>query len=316
MIIDTTTQIWLNLDQLGNETARRLRCGLAQRFEHLDAGQAAHEQAMGCVDGALVHGWRSDRLGAHVPNELVADFVARDPRRRIGVAGIDPLAAGSMDQLESAAGMGLVGVSVSPVFQGFHPAHSRAMRLYERCAALSMPVFILNPQPIPSSSELAFGQPLLWDEVARAFPTLRLVIGHMGHPWIDEALVLVGKHANVLTEVSGMASRPWQLYNALLGALSLGVMDRILFGSGFPREMPAKAIEVMYSVNAFAQGTQLPSVPRSQIRGIVERDALALLGIDADIEPRSRDESARRGARPAAPEASGNGLSAGSSREA
>jgi len=40
-------------------------------------------------------------------------------------------------------------------------------------------------------------------------------------------------------------------------------------------------IECIYSLHTFAHGTQLPSVPRAALRSIVERDALATLGIDA-----------------------------------
>ena len=36
----------------------------------------------------------------------------------------------------------------------------------------------------------------------------------------------------------------------------------------------------------FSHGTQLPAIPRSLIRGIVERDAITSLGIDAIITPR------------------------------
>jgi hypothetical protein len=314
MIIDLCTQIWLSPDQLGPETAVRIRAAAAQRSEPIDGSLPAHEQAMTCVDGALVVGWRCDLLGAHIPNELVAGFVAKDPQRRAGVAGIDPMSPAAPAELERAAQMGLVGVAVSPACQGFHPAHSRAMPIYERCAELSMPVFVLNSQPMAASSDLNFGRPVLWDEVAHAVPELRLVIGHLGYPWIDEALVLIGKHRHVYAEVSGVVSRPWHLYNALLGALSMGVMDKILFGSGFPRESPAKAIENMYSVNTFAQGTQLPSVPRSQIRGIVERDSLSLLGIDVDFAARPRGSDApvvsvtRREMRGSSPEISGNGV--------
>ena len=113
-----------------------------------------------------------------------------------------------------------------------------------------------------------------------------IVIGQIGFPWIDETLVMIGQHANVFADISGVASRPWQLYNALLSAASLGVMDKLLFGSGFPFETPAKAIEAMYSVNSYSHGTQMPSVPRSLIRSIVERDSLACLGIESDITSR------------------------------
>lgn len=287
MIIDLHTHMWPNLDQLGPELAALWRrrtpaCG------PVDARPASHERNMACVDGAVVMGFRADRLGANVPNEAIAEFTAKNPRRRVGVAGVDPMSPDVLDQVESAVSLGLVGVAVSPACQGFHPAHTDAMRVYERCAELSLPVFVTMLEPLTADANLAFARPTAWDDVARNIPELPIVISQLGHPWIDETLMLVGKHERVFADISGVASRPWQLYNALLGATSFGVMDKLLFGSGFPATTPARAIESLYTVNAYSHGTQLPSIARSSIRAIIEKDSLACLGIDAEIasEPR------------------------------
>ena len=294
MIIDLHTQVWANLEQLGCDLAAQIRARpVMAGADPLEGTPIAHERAMGCVDGAVVLGFRSERLGARIPNEFVAEFVAKDPRRRVGVAGVDPLSGDALDQIDAAVSLGLVGVAVSPACQGFHPAHSEAMRVYERCAELSLPVFVTMQSPLTPAAELEFARPGAWDEVARALPTLPIIISQLGHPWIDEALLLLGKHERVFADISGVASRPWQLYNALLSASSLGVMDRLLFGSGFPLETPARAIEALYTVNAFSHGTQLPSIARASIRSIVERDSLACLGIDSEISappPRTEDD--------------------------
>jgi predicted TIM-barrel fold metal-dependent hydrolase len=283
MIIDLHTQVWSNLDQLGREVAERVRQSMTQRWGQLDASPPAHEAAMGYVDGSLVFGFRSDRLGACVPNEFIAEFVSRDPRRLAGVAGIDPMSDDGVDQFDRAMALGMVGVTVSPASQGFHPAHSDAMLIYERCVQSGVPLFVTLGDPLAGSAMLEFARPAMWDEVARSFPQLPIVITQLGHPWIDETLLLLGKHDNMYADISGVASRPWQLYNALVAANSFGVMSKLLFGSGFPRETPAKTIESLYTVNTFSHGTHLPSVPRSQIRGIIERDALATLGIEASV---------------------------------
>ena len=157
------------------------------------------------------------------------------------------------------------------------------MRVYERCVSHQMPLFVSSIDALGGAgggdAVMEFGRPLLLDEVARAFPSLPIVIGKLGFPWIDEALLLLGKHRNVFADIAGVASRPWQLYNALLTASSLGVMDKLLFASGFPFDTPESAIEALYSINQLAQGTNLPVVPREALRGIVERDTLSLLGL-------------------------------------
>ena len=283
MIIDLHTHVWASLDQLGTEVAKRVRKRNAQGRTQIDGSPAAHERAAACVAGAVVLGFRADRLGALIPNEFIAEFVAKNPFRRVGVAGIDPMSADCLDQIDVAVSLGLVGVAVSPVSQGFHPAHTAAMPIYERCADLGLPLFVTFQEALTADAVLEFARPAPWDEIARAFPMLPIVISEVGHPWIDETLLLVGKHEHVYADISGVASRPWQLYNMLLSASSYGVMSKLLFGSGFPYNTPAKTIEAMYTLNAYSHGTQLPSIPRASIRAIIEQDSLTCLGIDAEI---------------------------------
>lgn len=290
MIIDVHTHIWTTPDQLGDDLAQRLRSRRVERSASVEGSPGEHDRVMTCVDGSLVLGFRADRIGAHVPNELVAEFVRKDAMRRVGIAGIDPLSGDAMNQISRAVELGLQGVSIAPACQGVHPAHSAAMRVYERCMELGLPLFVNNMEPLTTNAVMDFARPSLLDEVARTFPDLAIVLGGLGHPWIDEALVLIGKHANVYADIAGVASRPWQLYTALLSANSMGVMDKLLFGSGFPHETPAKAIEALYSINSYSHGTRLPSVPRASLHAIIERDSLRCLGIEAAITPRHRDD--------------------------
>ena len=268
-----------------------MRARYAERWNQLDASSSAFDRAMSCADVVCVHGFRSHRLGAAVPNELVAEFVSGDPGRRAGIAGIDPLAPGAMDEVEHAIDLGMCGLSISPALQGFHPTHSEAMRIYERAADAGLPVFVTNDLPLTASAILDFARPSAFDEVARSIPQLRIVLGDVGQPWMNETLALIGKHQHVFADVSTVVSRPWELYTTLLSAASARVMDKILFGSGFPFETPTHAIESLYSVNAYSQGTQLASIPRSLIRSIVERDSLAILGIDVIASGTSNSES-------------------------
>src|SRR5688572_28883821 len=119
MILDVHTHIWSSLEQFGPEIAESLRTRAAERGMTIEASPLSHERSMSCVDAALVFGFRSERLAAHVPNELIAEFVARDPRKRIGICGIDPLSGDALDQIESGHAMGLAGATVSPACQGF-----------------------------------------------------------------------------------------------------------------------------------------------------------------------------------------------------
>ena len=106
---------------------------------------------------------------------------------------------------------------------------------------------------------------------------------------MEETIVLLEKHPNVYAEISWLLHQPWKAHQALLSAYQCHVMDKLMFGSGFPFAPASLGIETLYSINHLCQGTNLPMIPREQLRGIVERDALTLLGVSASaIAPRSR----------------------------
>jgi uncharacterized protein len=292
MIIDCHTHIWQSPDQLGSvdlgemsPTERKAHHRLSPSgrtvtrvVPNFDSDDTTEESG---VDKSIVLGFRSRHLKANVPNDFVATYVGKDPDRLIGFAGIDPTEPSAIEDLTIARDqLKLRGVALSPAGQDFHPADSRAMRVYEQCEALGMPIVFHPGGLLNSQSKLEYGRPFLIDEVARTFPKLRIVIAQMAQPWIDEAIVLLGKHEHVYADTSGLLIRPWPGYNALVSAYQYGVMDKLLFGSDFPYTKPAECIEALYSINQLVQGTNLPVVPREALRGIVERDALELLGLD------------------------------------
>lgn len=78
------------------------------------------------------------------------------------------------------------------------------------------------------------GRPVPYlDEVALDFPELRIVAGHIGHPWTDEMIGLAWKHDNVYIDTSAYLPRyyPAQLLQFLQSYGS----DKVMFGSNFPQ---------------------------------------------------------------------------------
>lgn len=208
------------------------------------------------------------------------------------MAGIDPtnLPEALEEMHRAVSEFGMKAITVSPAAQDFHPADSRAMQVFSEAARLRVPVLIDQGIDFSTDSKMVFARPMLLDEVAREIAELKLVIAHLGYPWIDECIVLLGKHPNVYADISSLLHRPWQAYNALLSAYQYGVMDKLLFGSDFPYTPAARAIESLYRLNQLVTGTNLPTIPRQFLAAIVERDALHLLGIDtapAKAEQRS-----------------------------
>jgi uncharacterized protein len=290
MIVDCHTHVWQTADQLGRielgDTTPVLRSpGKTQQPAKRVVPNADPLEALNAedsaVDKAIVLGFRSKYLEASVPNDYIAKYVSQDPERLIGFAGIDPTEESALEDLIIAhEQLKMRGVSVSPGGQDFHPTDTRAMRLYEQAAILKMPVVFHSGGLMTGQSKLEYSRPFLLDEIARSFPSLPIVVAQMGQPWIDETIVLIGKHANVYADVSGLLIRPWPAYNALVSAYQYGVMEKLLFGSDYPYTKPSDCINALYCINQLAQGTNFPVIPREALRGIVERDTLELLGLE------------------------------------
>jgi len=228
----------------------------------------------------LVFGLRSKHLGADVPNEFIAEHVARHRDRMVGIAAIDPAEELPLDEVEALLDRDeFRGLAVSPAAQNFHPADTRAVGIYELAARKRVPIFVQQGTHFAALGRMEYARPLLLDEIAREFPDLTIVVSSLGHPWVEEGIALLGKHPRVFGDIAGLVRRPWQAYNALLLAHEFNVMDKVLFGSDFPFCTAAEAVEGVYRLHEVVQGTNLPSVPRETLRSMVERDALHLLGI-------------------------------------
>ena len=278
MIVDSCTHIWTAPEQLGLGAEAYLRRWGGPVEIH--GSPAAHSQASRCVQKTLVLAFRSAMLRAEVPNDLVAEYVSRDAQARIGVAAVDPLEKGASAQAASClARREFRGLTISPSAQGFHPSDTRAFALYEAAAAAGAPIFFCPGPGFPLLGKLEYARPALLDEIAREFPKLTMVVCGMGWPHVEECVALLAKQPRVFADVSLLAGRPWVAYNALVLAHQFQVMDKILMASGFPVQTPAGAIEGLYRLGELTAGTDLPTVPREAIRGIIERDALAALGI-------------------------------------
>ncbi len=288
MIVDCYTHCWKSPTQVGLRGDRQTQLvpGLLSAGKDcmpIEADARHHLAAAEPVDRTIVLGFESAYLDASIPNEDVADYVRKHPTKLIGFAGIDPSnpkqAVEAMKHARKELGMR--GVSVAPAAQDFHPSASPALKVYEVAAEMGLPILFHSGPYLTARSKMEYAQPILLDEVAREFPTLRIVVAHLGYPWIDETLVLLAKHPNVYSDISWLIHQPWKAYQALLAASQYGVMDHLLFGSGFPHTSAAACIEALYGLNHLVHGTNLPSIPREDLRSIIERDALSLLGIEA-----------------------------------
>lgn len=259
MIVDWHTHVWLP-EHLGPEWGPELDAHYTHRPSH-HGTPAEHRTAMerAGVSVAVVLALTSRYLSLDVPNEFVAEYVASDPDRLVGIASVDPNDPDAPARLRYAVeDLGLRGVKLAPPYQNFHPHSDLAWAVYRQAAELDAVMIFHQGAVSHSRGVLEYAQPVLLDRVAREFPHLRIVIAHMGQPWWHEVVPLLRKHPNMYADLSARCTRPFQLKQILLAALDYGVQDKLLFGSDFPVFDPAEHAHALLAVNDHADGRDVP----------------------------------------------------------
>ncbi|MGH2270507.1 amidohydrolase family protein [Anaerohalosphaeraceae bacterium U12dextr] len=237
-----------------------------------------HRSACKDLDACIVlAGCQGDRRSA---NEALSDYV-RQNSKAVGFATINPTEDPvTVRQLKKEVlDKDLRGLVLYCAEERFHPAHSQAMNLYEAAAELNLPIFFHNCPPFSQQAVMDYARPFQLDEIARTFPTLKIVVGRMGFPFIEQTWCLLGKHENVFADLTIIPQKVWEVYNLVMSAYEAGVMDRLLFGSGYPYALPQTCIEALLGFNKMLSDTHLPQVPREKLRSVIERDSLAALGL-------------------------------------
>lgn len=272
---DVHTHVWLpeHLSDEFKADMQRAWPEAAQVTADYDDHAAHAEDA----ERSIVLAFDAPHVGFVVPDEFVARYVERDPKRLVGFCSIDPLRRKPAEVLDRATQeLGLRGVKLAPTYQGFDPLGPEAFAMYEEIAARDLPVLCHQGVTFVRRSVLAYAFPRQLDEVALRFPEMKIVIAHLGHPWIDDCIAVVRKHPNVYADISALISRPIQLRSALILAGEYRISDKLLFGTDFPFARIRDTVDVL---RAWLDDPESPAVLVTTVEAILASKPLETLGL-------------------------------------
>ncbi|RHW19270.1 amidohydrolase [Sphingomonas gilva] len=207
-----------------------------------------------------------------IRNEEIAEAAAANGDIMIAFASIDPHKGkrGAIEARDLIEKHGVKGFKFHPPLQNFDPGDRMAWPLYEVINHYKLPAIFHTGHsglgagmPGGGGIRLKYGQPMLVDEVAVAFPDIRIVLAHPGWPWTDESLSMALHKPNVFIDLSGWSPRyfPKQIVTYANGQLG----DKFLFGSDFPLIPPDKWIA------AFDQAGFKPELREPILKGNAAR---------------------------------------------
>lgn len=101
---------------------------------------------------------------------------------------------------------GLVkGLKIYAGYEHYYPYDKKYQKVYDVCVEFGVPVMIHTGDTFSEKGKLRFSHPLNIDEVAVDHPELKIVMCHLGNPWIEDCQEVVYKNDNVYADMSGLA---------------------------------------------------------------------------------------------------------------
>ena len=167
------------------------------------------------VDMVVLSAFQFDGVDV-VTNEQVAVAAKKYPKRFVACGTLDPRGK-PMPVLAELKRMkeeyDMVCLRLEPYaygdgIKGAPPTERMYWPLYAKCCELDMAVAIQVGHTGPLLPSEA-GRPIYLDEVALAFPELRIIGAHLGQPWHEEMMILAWKHPNVYIETSARVPKHW-----------------------------------------------------------------------------------------------------------
>lgn len=278
-MVDCHTHLW-KAEDWSEEMEREASIARGAPAQ-IDIAEEDHWAAMEPVQRAIVFGFHSRHLGLVVPNERVRAYVAQHPEKLIGFACLDPNEPDYIEEMEKVfLRDGFRGLKLAPIYQNYHVMDARMQSVYAFCEKHGIPILIHQGTTFPRRAPLKYALPIDIEDVALEYPKLKIVVAHMGHPWVEDAVVLIRKQPNVFADISALYYRPWQFYNALMLAQEYGTGHKLLMGSDYPFTTPGDTIAALRNVNRITGNSGLPRIAEKLTEGIIERDTIKLLGIE------------------------------------
>jgi hypothetical protein len=176
----------------------------------------------------------------YASNRFVHKLCQAHPDRFIGFASVDPNEPDAVEKLTQAVeNYGLRGLKLHPALQKFSPDDRRIWPVYEKAAELDIPVvFHVGTTPFGDLVRLAHANPLTVDDVAVEFPTLRIMLTHLGTLWHNEAFMVTEKNPNVFIDT---AAYLYEIPKILTPELLMRVgVEKFVFGTDFPMSFPGQ----------------------------------------------------------------------------
>lgn len=149
------------------------------------------------------------------------------------------------------------GVKLYCGYEHHYPSDQRYQRVYDMCVEYGSPIMIHTGDVFLKTAKIKYCHPLNIDDIAVDNPELKIIMCHLGNPWIIDCQEVLYKNQNVYADISGLIignftqSTEMNYLNKIKELLTyVSEPHRLLYGSDWP-------ISSMSSYLSFVQKLEL-----------------------------------------------------------
>ncbi len=135
----------------------------------------------------------------------------------------------------------IIGIKLYPGYEDFYPNDKRCDKVYDLCEEFNVPVIFHSGDTLGTGKGIKYSMPIHVDDVAVKRPNLKIIIAHLGNPWINDTMVIMGRNKNVYSDISGLVPRTfdpfWKKYysDQIIRLLKwCNGKNKLIFGTDWP----------------------------------------------------------------------------------
>ncbi len=232
--------------------------------------------------------WCANGVGGeelYVAAEEMLPMFAQYPAKFLGLVGISPIRAWTDKYYAPRYIDRMVrehrfkGAHMYPHWFGIRIDDRRMYPIYEKCAELKVPVSFQTGQGTMRSNSRIVARPIWIENIARDFPTLKIVALHSGYPWEEELVAMAINNENIFICPDVPPPRLW--HSAILEYLKeegrfcgFEGSTKVVWATDWPLQDQEASLKEIDALNL------APAIRRKLVR----ENAIRIFGLEADLQ--------------------------------
>lgn len=119
----------------------------------------------------------------------------------------------------------IVAIKLYLGYEAFLPMDKKCFPIYDLCEKYDVPVIFHTGDTYRGKIPVKYAHPLNLDELAIKRPNLKIIMAHCGNPWVEDAILVIGRNKNVYGDISGWT---WGSFNNRDSKFLRPTFERIL----------------------------------------------------------------------------------------